>query len=172
MSKISDVVEQLLLGARVRQNHALEHATIYLLEQSNQGRAAFRGRATVHGFYVYGQVEADHLHRHAELALEKLRGGEPGLAIHPRCGTNLAVAGLLTGLCSALASEIPPRRNRYPRAILASLGALFFAPSVGLYAQRHITTLTPLPSLRILGVEQGTTPFGNPVSFVRTTHAS
>jgi hypothetical protein len=172
MGKISDVVEQLLLGARVRQNHALEHATIYLLEQSRQGRPSFRGRATVHGFYVYGEVAADDLRAHAELALSKLRGGEPGLAIHPRCGTNLAVAGLLTGVCSALASEIPPRRNRYPRAILASLGALFFAPSLGLYAQKRFTTLTPKPSLRVVDIVAGRTPFGNPYSFVRTTHES
>ena len=172
MGKITDIAEQLVLGARVRQNHALEHASISLLEQGRGGRPGFRGRATVHGFYVYGEVESDELRQHAEAALAKLRGGEPGLAIHPRCGTNLAVAGLLTGICSALASEIPPRRNRYPRAILASLGALFFAPSLGLYAQRRFTTLTPRPSLRIIGVEQGTTPFGNPVSFVRTTHAA
>jgi hypothetical protein len=169
MSIIMDTVEQMMLGARVRQNHALEHATIFLLEQ-RRGRSAFRGRATVHGFYVYGEVTPDELRDGSEEALAKLRGGEPGLAIHPRCGTNLAVAGLLTGVCSALACEIPPRRNRYPRAILASLGALFFAPSLGLYAQKRFTTLTPLPSLRIVGIEPGHTLFGNPLSFVRTTH--
>jgi len=169
MGKIADTLEQLTLGARVRQNHALEHATIALME-SSQGRASYRGRATVNGFYVYGEADPADLQKHAESALDRLRGDEPGLAIHPRCGTNLAVAGLLTGVCSALAGEIRPRRNRYPRAILASLGALFFAPSLGLYVQRHYTTLTPRPTLRILGIEPGATLMGNPLFFVRTAH--
>ena len=31
MGKLHDIAEQVLLGQRVRQNHALEHATIALL---------------------------------------------------------------------------------------------------------------------------------------------
>ncbi|HVC81978.1 MAG TPA: DUF6391 domain-containing protein [Chloroflexota bacterium] len=153
MSKIHDITEQMLLGPRVRQNHALEHATISLLSQRNP-RSMLRGRSTANGFYVYGQLEMDDLRDCAAEALQRLRNGEPEMAIHPRCGTNLAVAGMMAGISSVLAGEIPPKRNRYSRAVLASLCSLFFAPPVGMYVQKRFTTKTPTDTMTIVDVAQ------------------
>src|SRR6185437_3575894 len=82
-------------------------ATISLLSQRNP-RSMLRGRSTANGFYVYGQLEMDDLRECAAEALQRLRNGEPEMAIHPRCGTNLAVAGMMAGISSVLAGEIPP----------------------------------------------------------------
>ena len=167
MSKVNDVLEQMVLGPRVRQNHALEHAAISLLTLRDP-RSVLRGRSTANGFYVYGVLEIEDLRACSAEALERLRNGEPEMAIHPRCGTNLAVAGMMAGLSSVLVGEIPPRRNRYSRAVLASLVSLFFAPPVGMYVQRRFTTLTPKPEMEIVDIARRGL-FGEKSYFVRTS---
>ena len=168
MGKLRDMTDQILLGARVRQNHALEHATISLLSPRHP-KVVFTGRSIASGFYVWGKVEVADLRAAADEALDLLRTTEPGMAIHPRCGTNLAVAAVMTGLSAVLAGQIPPQRNRYSRGVLASLGALAFAQPVGFYVQRHFTTLTPTTTLRIVDVAPKRGVFGSGY-FVRTTH--
>ncbi len=168
MSKLRDIVDQLLLGQRVRQNHALEHATIALLSPRHP-KVVFTGRSIATGFYVWGKVDAPALRTAADDALQLLRTTEPGLAIHPRCGTNLAVAAVMAGLSSVMAGQIPPQRNRYSRGVLASLGALLFAQPVGFFVQRHATTLTPKPTMRIVDITPKHGVFGHGY-FVHTTH--
>lgn len=162
-------MEQMVLGPRVRQNHALEHATISLLTQRNP-KSLLRGRSTANGFYVYGDLELGDLRECAAEALERLRNGEPEMAIHPRCGTNLAVAGMMAGISSVLVGEIPPRRNRYSRAVLASLVSLFFAPPVGMYAQKRFTTQTPADDMQIVDVARRGRQGGQSY-FVTTTYS-
>jgi hypothetical protein len=99
----------------VRQVHALEHATIWLLSgdlpdetvsPSNQhwGRnGSLGGMSTEQGFYVYGTVTSMQLRQAAHSALLRLVNGNWDLAVHPRCGTNLSVgmmlaAGLVLGV--------------------------------------------------------------------------
>ena len=168
MGKLHDIAEQVLLGQRVRQNHALEHATIALLS-AHHPKVVFTGRSTANGFYVWGKVDAGGLRAAADEALERLRTTEPDMALHPRCGTNLAVASVMAGLSAVMAGQIPPQRNRYSRGVLASLCALACAQPVGFFVQRHFTTLTPKVSLRIVEVlpKQGIFGSGH---FVRTTH--
>jgi len=168
MSAIHDIADQLLLGQRVRQNHALEHATIALLSPRHP-KVVFTGRSTANGFYVWGQVDKDAVRAAADEALRRLRTTEPDMAIHPRCGTNLAVAAVMAGVGAVAAGQIPPQRNRYSRGVLASLGALAVAQPVGFFVQRHFTTLTPKVSLRILDVTPRRGVFGAGY-FVRTTH--
>jgi hypothetical protein len=166
MGKPRDVIEQMLLGPRVRQNHALEHATISLLGLRVPG-SILRGRSTANGFYVFGEANIDDLRDCAAEALERLRNGEPEMAIHPRCGTNLAVAGMMAGLSSVLVGEIPPRRNRYSRAVLASLVSLFLAPPVGTFVQKRFTTQTPSGGMTIVDVSRRGM-FGGHSHFVQT----
>ena len=168
MNKLRDVVDQVLLGQRVRQNHALEHATISYLSPRHP-KVVFTGRSTANGFYVWGKITADELRSAADVALDRLRTTEPDMAIHPRCGTNLAVASVMAGLSAVMAGQIPPQRNRYSRGILASLCALAVAQPVGFYVQRHFTTLTPKATLRILEITPKRGVFGSGY-FVRTAH--
>lgn len=168
MSKLHDIADQMLLGQRVRQNHALEHATIALLSPRHP-KVVFTGRSTANGFYVWGKVDADAVRAAADEALQRLRTSEPDMAIHPRCGTNLAVAAVMAGLSAVTAGQIPPQRNRYSRGVLASLCALAFAQPVGFYVQRHFTTLTPKVTLHIDGVTAKHGIFGSGY-FVYTSH--
>jgi len=45
---------------RIRRNHALEHATLHVLESQRPNLRA-GGRATAHGFYLYGDLSLIHI---------------------------------------------------------------------------------------------------------------
>src|SRR5215469_7689647 len=100
MSSINPVVQvaqQVLLGGAVKQNHALEHATIVLLSRQFPN-VRLAGVSFAAGFFVFGELPTEAILPAAEEALTLLRTTSPELAIHERCGTNLAVTGILTGL--------------------------------------------------------------------------
>jgi hypothetical protein len=90
------------LGRRIRQNHALEHATITLLAERIPGLAV-SARSTMRGFTIYGDLDLHTVRMSCEEALKRLHDGEAELAIHPNCGTNLAVGASLAMLGSFFA---------------------------------------------------------------------
>lgn len=153
---------------RVRRNHALEHAAISIITERHP-RVLLRGRSNSRGFYIFGDVPTDELHSAVDEGLSRMRNGEAELAIHPRCGTNLAVAAILSGLSAAAASQLRPRQNRWSYAVLAAMAALFVSPTIGFEAQRHVTTLADLGDLRVTGIERRTRPIlRDTYHFVRT----
>src|SRR5437588_6343504 len=101
MNPIVQVAQQMMLGAAVKQNHALEHATIVLLSKKFPD-VRLAGISFASGFFVFGDIPTEAVLPAATEALALLRSTKPELAIHERCGTNLAVSGMLTGL-SAMA---------------------------------------------------------------------
>jgi hypothetical protein len=138
--------------ATIRRNHALEHATVHLLSRRGP-YGQVMGRTTTDGFYIYGPVETKEVAAAASEALARLRAGEHELAIHPRCGTNLAVAGLLAGLSSFLAWGGKGRRlTKLPRLLLAATIAVIAAQPLGLLVQERLTTSTDLEEVTIKGV--------------------
>ncbi len=138
--------------ATIRRNHALEHATVHLLSRRGP-YSQVMGRTTTDGFYVYGPIETQEVAAAASEALARLRAGEHELAIHPRCGTNLAVAGLLAGLSSFLVWGRKGRRLiKLPRLLLATTIAVIAAQPLGLLVQEHLTTSTDLEEVTIKGV--------------------
>ncbi|HRX05321.1 MAG TPA: DUF6391 domain-containing protein, partial [Anaerolineae bacterium] len=97
---------------RVRQHHAVEHATITILMARNPGLQLVGGRSDHRGFYIYGPVQTSALSTAVEEALRRLKNGEARLAIHPNCGTNLVTTGTLAGVAALTAAAI----GRYRRA--------------------------------------------------------
>ncbi len=168
MNPVAQISQQLLLGSAVRENHALEHATIVLLSQSFPA-VRFAGVSFAAGFFVFGDVPTEAILPAAREALERLRGDEPGLAIHERCGTNLAVAGLLTGLAAMSVARLRKPYNTFNNVVLASTAALIVARPLGMLTQRYLTTHTPNASMTIQGVHQ-LSWMGGPAHFVRTSN--
>jgi hypothetical protein len=134
----------------LRQVHALEHATVWVLSESiNMGNQVdsqeFGGLSTVEGFYLYGDVNISDLRRAVTLALHRLTGGEWDLAVHPRCGTNVSVEVILTaGLAVGMHLLLP----RGPIEQLIGLGvaattAAEWSRDLGSMAQRYLTTAIP-----------------------------
>ncbi len=163
---IEQVIQQVTLGGAVRQNHALEHATIVLLNKRHP-EVRLSGVSFAAGFFVFGEVATEEVQAAADQALARLRGGEPELAIHERCGTNLAVAGMLTGLSAMTVTRLRKPYSTFNNVILASTTALVLARPLGLLVQKYVTTRTPSPAMRIIGVRR-LTVLGSPAHFVRT----
>ena len=138
------------LIARIRRNHALEHATIHILDEHNP-RRRLTGRTTTHGFYLFGEVEAEEVAAAVSEALARLQGGQHSLAVHPRCGTNLATAGVLAGLFSfvAMSGRSKPRLVKLPQIIMAATIAVIAAQDLGPAVQKHITTLPEVVGVTI-----------------------
>jgi hypothetical protein len=166
MNVVSQVSQQMLLGSAVRQNHALEHATIVLLSKAFPD-VRLAGVSFAAGFFVFGDVPTEAIKPAAEQALNRLRNGEPEMAIHERCGTNLAVAGILTGLSAMSVAKLRKPYNTFNNVILASTAALVLARPLGLLVQKYFTTRTPNGSMHITGVRPMAL-FGVPAHFVST----
>ncbi|HYK85279.1 MAG TPA: DUF6391 domain-containing protein [Ktedonobacteraceae bacterium] len=160
------VAQQVLLGSAVRQNHALEHATIVLLSKKYP-EVRLAGVSSAVGFFVFGDVPTEAILPAAQEALNLLRTTQPELAIHERCGTNLAVAGMLTGLSAMAVAKMRKPFSTANNVILASTAALILSRPLGLTVQRYFTTKTPNASMVIQKV-MPMSLFGTPAHFVST----
>jgi hypothetical protein len=139
----------------IRRNHALEHATIHVLADRPTCRGV-AGRSDWAGFTLYGQVSTADVVSAVGQALDRLRAGEEQLAVHPRCGTNLATGAVLIGLTS-YASLRGRKRSRAERALQWMVGiaaALFLARPLGVRVQESITTSPAVGSLRVVTVRR------------------
>jgi hypothetical protein len=139
--------------AIVRRNHGIEHATVHVLTARDPSTRLV-GRADTTGFNIYGDVSTDALKSAAHEALGRLQRGERALAVHPRCGTNLVIVGLLTALAAVLALGRRPSLRKIPDVILATTMAAFAAQPLGLSLQEHVTTSGDVIGARIAGIRQ------------------
>lgn len=141
----------------LRQVHALEHATVWVLSERRVGNAGYAtatqqldgdtlgGLSTDQGFYLYGQVNLADLRKAVPLALQRLTSGEWDLAVHPRCGTNLSVGMFLTAGLALGAHLLLPRGpiEQFVGLSLAAVTATQLTPDVGSLVQRYLTTSIP-----------------------------
>lgn len=139
----------------IRQNHALEHATVHLLTRADPSLRLV-GRSTSRGFYIYGQLDTRTLADAASEALARLQAGESDLAVHPRCGTGIATAGLLAGLAAflVLGTRRKPRLSDLPAVMTATTVAVMASQPLGLKIQQQITTTPNLSGVRISEVRR------------------
>lgn len=138
----------------IRQNHALEHATIAILLQRGSIHTRIAGRASPGGFHVYGNLPTSLVEEAAHEALRRLKNGERDLALSPFCGTNIAVAGILAGLASILAMGSGNRLLNLPRVVLAAIIAVLAAQPLGKIVQRRLTTYADMGAMAITGVSK------------------
>jgi hypothetical protein len=150
------------LISRVRRNHALEHATMHALSERYRNLRLV-GRSSLWGFYIYGDVPTEGVIAAAQDGLRRLKAGQRRMAIHPNCGSNLAVAGTLAGLGAFLAlgggstgrarSRLE-RLTRLPFAFVAATLGIVLAQPLGAALQAHVTTQADVGDLYIVSVTQ------------------
>jgi predicted oxidoreductase len=142
---------EILFGRRIRQNHALEHATITILSGIVPDlRVSARSSST--GFIIFGDVDLGLLRRALDEALSRLKAGEAELAIHPNCGTNLAVGMSLVTAGTMLGMVSNHRRTRLVSAAASSVAGLMAARPLGEFVQKHVTTLPDLEGVYVTDV--------------------
>lgn len=135
--------------ASLRQNHALEHATISSLVKRVGVNVRMVGCATHDGFYIYGDVPTEAVRDAAMEGLRRLQQGESDLAVSPFCGTNLVVAGMLAGIASLIVLGGSDRRKRVLPVIVAATWAIAAARPVGRAVQKYVTTSSDLTGVTI-----------------------
>lgn len=161
----------------LRQVHALEHATVWMLGNLGKARPSTNygsgdnenigGLSTEKGFFLYGDIDLDQLKRAVHLALARLQKGEWDLAIHPRCGTNTSVAALLTTGMILTTHLILPREpiGQLVGMGLATATANYFSNDIGMMVQKYVTTAIPF-NLKILEIAKSIDMWGNRAYFV------
>jgi len=73
-----------------RKNHALEHATMTILAERYRG-VRMMGHSSPVGFILMADLPTEIITEVVLEAKHRLENGEPNLAVHPNCGTNMAV---------------------------------------------------------------------------------
>jgi hypothetical protein len=173
---------QVAMDKRRRRNHALEHATVNVLEQKYGQRLPMSGFAEQDGFLVQGSASPQIVMAAAREGLQRLQAGETQLAIHPRCGTNIVTGQLLSavtffGVLLLLGNLT--LFNALLAMILAIAVARTFANPLGMFLQRTLTTSTDVRGVSIdrLDTRMPNTPFaliyaggGMPLQFRVWTH--
>jgi hypothetical protein len=141
------------LAQMLRQHHAIEHATVTLLNQRLPG-VALMARSDLRGFTLLGNADTHVIEETAREALHRLQAGESGLAVHPNCGTNLVTSGIFSGAAAMLAVGGRNRSwaDRLPSALLAATLALILAVPAGTWMQKNVTTSPMVDGLTITGV--------------------
>lgn len=158
---------------RVRRNHALEHATLHVLEESSP-RMRVGGRASSDGFYLYGELpDEEKVIAATQEAIRRMSNGQPELAVHPRCGTNLVTAGVLGGALAmlgiAMAGKRAPWYVQLPNAVLGVVAGLMLSLRVGPWMQANVTTSPKVQTAKVRGIRKSQF-VGMPSQFVETTH--
>ena len=141
----------MLFGRRTRQNHALEHATVTLLAQMMPHLNA-SARSNARGFVIFADLPVGEVGAASQEALQRLQAGESELAIHPNCGTNLAVGLSLAMVGSLFALTALRPRTRIATVMAGSVAGITVARPVGTLMQRYITTLPDVADIRIRSV--------------------
>jgi Domain of unknown function (DUF6391) len=167
----------------LRQVHALEHATVWVLSETARtptpistsnvadrptDNTSLGGVSTDRGFYLYGSVTSSQLYRAAQTALHRIQSGEWDLAVHPRCGTNVSVGMLLSAGFAFVFNQVLPKTplEQLLGLGLAATAAAQIAPDVGEVVQRYVTTAIPF-NLTIEDVLPTQDLWGRTAHFVR-----
>lgn len=146
-------IDHIIFSRRIRQNHALEHATFTIMAQMDPN---FTGsaRSSSDGFIIFNDVDLGLLRRALDEALRRLQAGEAELAIHPNCGTNLAVGISLVTIGSMLGLASNHTRTRLAAAAASSVTGWAAARPLGEYVQKHFTTLPDLKGVRVTDISR------------------
>lgn len=144
---------EVLFGRRIRQNHAIEHGTVTMLTR-RMPHLRLSARSSARGFVIFADLDPALVRSAADEALARLQAGDAELAIHPNCGTNLAVGVSLAmaGLLFALTAVRP--RTRVASVVASSMVGIVVARPLGIVVQRHVTTLPEVADVRIVDVSR------------------
>ncbi|NMB41632.1 MAG: hypothetical protein GX996_06830 [Firmicutes bacterium] len=147
---------KIAFNKKLRANHALEHATINVIEE-RLGCLNLAGLGQENGFIIQGPVDPYIVEEAARIGLQRLKGGEKGLALHKRCGTSMLAANFISSILIIYLLWVFGYFGIF-YIVLAVLAAQLFGPSLGWFFQKYITTSTEVQGMEIVRVEASTMP--------------
>ncbi len=141
----------LVHGLAVRRNHAIEHATVNVLEE-RYGSQLVDGCATPEGFRIRAAIDPVLLFDAAREGLLRLQRGDRALAIHRRCATALVLTYLTLGssLITLLLATDAISPFNLTLVLILTVAA---TPKVSRLLQRFLTTSMDVKGMSIGAVE-------------------
>lgn len=136
---------------RLRQSHAVEHATVAVLVERRGGRKLrVAGLSHPWGFILVCPAFASQADVFAAAtdAQERLATGQSHLALSDYCGTNLAIAALLVTMVVNLARVT---RGSFSRSVMWAAITLALSPVAGQAVQQQLTTDADVHDRTVLG---------------------
>ena len=151
------ILDNLPFINNTRRNHALEHATLKVLEEHYPGMK-MAGVSNPKGFFLFADVPTEVVTDAVLKAQKRLGEGEAGLAIHSHCGTNLVTSSLLAAVSAWLllygsSGTRKPKWYNYIFAISFAIPIYIFSKPLGPKVQKLITTKADLGDLSVKLVE-------------------
>ncbi|MCD6420347.1 MAG: hypothetical protein J7L41_06515 [Synergistetes bacterium] len=141
---------------RVRKNHAIEHATINVLEETGR-YSNLSGLSKEDGFFIRGPLEPVTVERAARVALARLKNGETELVVHKRCGTTMATINFIAAI-TFIALLLITGYLSFLNVLLALVVATILGPILSPTVQKHITTSSDVHDMEIVGVHWNLEP--------------
>ena len=137
---------------RTRQHHALEHATLQVLARIKNIPLA--GYSDPFGFWIVGDATTQEVQQAVDEAMARLKAGEFRMAIHPNCGTNYVVSGVVAGGVSWLgmlgaSGSFRRKLERLPIIMTLVTFALILTTPLGMNIQARITTDANIGSMQV-----------------------
>ncbi len=145
-------IYQIATNRQLRKNHALEHATINVLEEKFGRGLFYSGLARENGFFIRAQFSPLEVEEAAREGLLRLQQGEENLATHARCGTTILVINLFSSLLF-LVILFGMGVFSLLYVIIALLLANLAGPTLSIYFQKWLTTSARVGDIVIRGVE-------------------
>jgi hypothetical protein len=143
---------KIAFDSQLRRNHALEHATINVLEEKYP-ESKYSGFAERNGFKIIGLLPPPEIvYEAAQEGLRRLQNGEKNLAIHKKCGTSLIISNILFALLFLFILLAAHKFSFLTWLILIFFTILISEP-LGVFAQKYLTTKTDVKSLYIMDLE-------------------
>ncbi|MFW5787958.1 MAG: DUF6391 domain-containing protein [Bacillota bacterium] len=140
-------IYQIATNSRLRKNHALEHATVNVLEK-DFGYNRLSGYATENGFYIIGAQDINYVLQGAKQGLQLMRNGQGELAIHDHCGTSRIVANFVSAIIFIVLLVTTGQFSIF-NIIIALLLAHMISPVLGKFVQRNFTTTPDVEEMEI-----------------------
>lgn len=147
------MIMNLNLIQNIRRHHAIEHASLSIIQSKIPG-LHLAGYSDTMGFWVVGDVDTDKLLAAVDEAIVRLQAGEKSLAVHPNCGTNFAAAGLIAGSLAWLGmvgtgQSFKKQLDRWPIVISLATFGLIASQPLGPYLQANYTTDANIGAVKV-----------------------
>ncbi len=149
-------VLKIAANTRLRKNHALEHATVNVL-QERYGIRRVSGMARENGFVMQGQVSSQAVEVAAREGLMRMKNGETHLRVHPKCGTSIMASNFLASI-TFLFLLWHFQALQLWNIVLAIGLAYLLGPLLGRILQLLFTTSFNVKDMEITGVQMSGAP--------------
>ncbi|MFW5976678.1 MAG: DUF6391 domain-containing protein [Bacillota bacterium] len=131
----------------LRKNHALEHATVNLLEK-DFGYQNLAGYARENGFFIIGVDNPVKVKTAAEKGLYLMKKGNSHLAIHKNCGTSMIMANFVSALIFLILLFYTGYFS-IMSMVVAIILAHLIGPILGRKVQQYFTTTPEIKEMNI-----------------------